>query len=62
MVRGRYFFDPSSKQFHERCLHSELNQMKQRKRDRDQDQSMTLSEESVAQLPSTVGDGNATDE
>ena len=36
--------------------------MKQRKRDHNHDQSMTLSEESVAQLPSTVGHGNAPDE
>ena len=60
-VKHRYFYDPSSKSFHEQCLHSELNEMKQRKRDRAHDEWMTVSEEAAMELPSMVSEESESD-
>ena len=60
-VKHRYFYDPSSKSFHEQCLHSELNEMKQRKRDRAHDEWMTVSEEAAMELSSMVSEESGSD-
>ena len=61
-MRRRYFYDPSSKSFHDQCLHSELNEMKQRKRDRNHDEWMTVSEEAALELPSMVSKASWSEE
>lgn len=54
-IERSYFFDAALKKFEEQCLPSLFNDVKRRQRERDIEKPMLLSEESVQNLPSSVG-------
>ena len=54
-VNRSYFYDAALQKFEEQCLPSLFNDVKRRQKERNIEKPMLLSEETVQNLPSSVG-------